>query len=106
MDPVEQSRVGKKHERAIAFDYGGTSQAAGLHRVLMVAAVAYTLINPNIPDVSLIAFAHRLVRCLRRAGHQQRGFHRGGNIGNAGKTLPPVDLRGLGIYWNGVVSIG
>ena len=40
VDPVDQSRVGKKHERAIAFDYGGTSRAAELHRPLMVVAIA------------------------------------------------------------------
>jgi len=104
VEPVDQSRVGKKHERAIAFDYVRTLRAAELHGVPMVVAIVYTSIDPNFHDASLSAFAHCLVSCIRRAGHQQRGFHRRGDIGYAGKTLSPLDLRGLRIYRNRVVS--
>jgi hypothetical protein len=102
--PMNERGMGKKHHGAIAFDDGGTLQAAEFHNVLVVGFVLHTFVNPNIPNFGLVAIVNHLVSYLGLACHHERGLHGWSYIGDASKTLAPVDVFGLRIHRDGVVS--
>jgi hypothetical protein len=102
---MDECGMGKEHHRAIAFDDSGTLQAAELDGMLVIGFVLHTLVDPNIPNFGFITLANRLISYLRRARYHHGGLHGRCHVADTSKALAPVDVFGLGIHWDGVVSV-
>src|ERR1035437_9897107 len=66
VEPVEQSGVGKEHEGTMAFDYRRAALPAKLHRVFAGLPVGHGLVDPDFPNVGLVALVQGLVGRSRR----------------------------------------